>query len=162
MHRFSRHGALLASWGAAGTGPGQFTLPHHVWGDGLGTVYVCDREAGRIQLFDGEGAWRDELSARHWPGLLWPNAACLDPSGALVVAEAGHRISIWRRTAEPVRSLIATPGARWQLLARWGDVGDAPGQFIDCPHGLCVDPAGSIYVTEVPDTSDRITKFERL
>jgi hypothetical protein len=36
------------------------------------------------------------------------------------------------------------------------------GQFLDCPHGLCVDPAGSIYVTEVPDTPDRVIKFERL
>jgi sugar lactone lactonase YvrE len=162
VHRFSADGALLASWGTAGTGPGEFTLPHHVWGDGAGSVFVCDREAGRVQVFDAGGTWRDELSSRHWPGLLWPNAACIDPStGALVVAEAGHRISIWERTAEPVRSLIATPGACWRLLARWGDMGADPGQFLDCPHGLCVDSSGSITVTEVPDAPDRITRFER-
>ena len=162
VHRFAADGSLRRSWGEEGTGPGRFTLPHHVWGDGNGTIFVCDRESGRIQLFDGQGTYRDELSCRHWPGLLWPNAACLDPSGALVVAEAGHRISIWERTDEPIRSLIATPGSRWRLLARWGDVGSGPGQFLDCPHGLCVDAGGSIYVTEVPDTPDRITKFERM
>ena len=162
VHRFAGDGTLVASWGAPGTGPGEFTLPHHVGGDGKGTIYVCDRESGRVQLFDERGAYRDELSARYWPGLLWPNAACVDPSGALVVAEAGHRISVWERTDEPIKSLIATPASRWRLLARWGDVGCEPGQFLDCPHGLCVDASGSICVTEVPDTPDRITRFERV
>jgi sugar lactone lactonase YvrE len=162
VHRFSPEGTLLGSWGEAGHGPGQFTLPHHVSGDGKGTIYVCDRESKRVQLFDLKGGYLDELSDAFWPGLLWPNMACVDPTGALVVAEAGHRVSIWRRTTEPIRSLIKTPGSRWQLLARWGDVGSEPGQFLDCPHGLCLDTAGNIYVTEVPDTPDRITKFERV
>lgn len=162
VHRLAADGTLLGSWGEEGHGPGQFDLPHHVWGDGAGTIYVCDRESKRVQLFDRAGRYLDELSDRFWPGLLWPNVACLDPSGALVVAEAGHRVSIWRRSSEPVRSLIRTPGSRWQLLARWGDVGSEPGQFLGCPHGLCLDPRGDIYVTEVPDTPDRITKFERV
>jgi hypothetical protein len=55
-----------------------------------------------------------------------------------------------------------TPGARWQLLARWGDVGSDPGQFLECPHGLCLDPWGSIYITEVPNAPNRIQKFERV
>jgi sugar lactone lactonase YvrE len=162
VHRFAPNGTLLGSWGSAGQGPGQFTLPHHVSGDGKGSIYVCDRESRRVQVFDETGAYRDEPSDRFWPGLQWPNVACVDPSGALVVAEAAHRVSIWRRTSEPVRSQIKTPGARWQLLARWGDMGSKPGQFLDCPHGMCLDSAGSIYVTEVPDTPNRIQKFERV
>jgi len=160
VHRFSPDGRLLGSWGSRGEGPGELTLPHHVSGDGKGSIFVCDRESRRLEVYDQAGVYRDELSSQLWPGVLWPNAACVESSGAVVVAEAAHRVSIWERTAEPVRSLIKAPGGLWRLLARWGDFGDEPGQFLDCPHGLCVDPAGSIYVTEVPATPDRIHKFE--
>jgi DNA-binding beta-propeller fold protein YncE len=37
--------------------PGEFHLPHSIWIDGQGTVYVCDRENSRIQLFSLEGRY---------------------------------------------------------------------------------------------------------
>jgi hypothetical protein len=80
VHRFSSEGVLLGSWKPAGRGPGQFTLSHHVSGDGKGGIFACDRESKRVQLFDETGTYRDEFSARFWPGLEWPNAACVDPS----------------------------------------------------------------------------------
>jgi DNA-binding beta-propeller fold protein YncE len=52
----------VREWGAAGTGPGQFRLPHSIQVSPNGDVYVADRENGRIQRFDLEGRYQGEWS----------------------------------------------------------------------------------------------------
>jgi DNA-binding beta-propeller fold protein YncE len=59
---YSADGKKLREWGSAGTGPGQFRLPHSIQVDDQGTVYVADRENGRIQRFDRQGAYLGEWS----------------------------------------------------------------------------------------------------
>ena len=54
-------GKKVREWGSAGIGPGQFHLPHSIVIDGE-TLYVADRENGRIQLFDLDGKYLDEFS----------------------------------------------------------------------------------------------------
>ena len=60
---YNAAGKRIREWGAPGTGPGQFQLPHGIAIDGEGIVYVADRENGRIQRFTLDGAyigeWRD-------------------------------------------------------------------------------------------------------
>ena len=52
IHRFSPDGTLKSSWGLPGkTAGGEFHLPHSVWVDREGLVYVCDRENSRVQVF---------------------------------------------------------------------------------------------------------------
>lgn len=55
-------GRKVRQWGRAGTGPGEFNLPHSIAMSPEGNVYVADRENGRVQWFtpDGEylGEWR--------------------------------------------------------------------------------------------------------
>jgi DNA-binding beta-propeller fold protein YncE len=49
---------LISSWGEPGKKePGEFHLPHSLWIDEQGTIYVCDRENSRIQLFSLEGQY---------------------------------------------------------------------------------------------------------
>ena len=55
IHRFSRQGELILSWGRPGAGPGEFHLPHGVWIDRHGRVLVADRENDRVQVFTQEG-----------------------------------------------------------------------------------------------------------
>jgi sugar lactone lactonase YvrE len=162
VHCLSPEGALLRSWGRRGSGPGEFALPHGAAIDTAGNVLVADRENSRIQAFDATGQYRYELSSRQWPGILFPNKVVVDRQGIIYMAEAQHRLSIWSQSEEPEKPVLGAPAAPWKILARWGDLGSAPGQFLDCPHGLCVDSRGSIYVTEVPRTSDRVLKFERV
>ena len=162
VHRFSVDGKHQASWGSHGVEPGQFALPHSVGVDSSNRIYVSDRENSRIQVFDRDGAFLSQCSGASWAGLQWPNDVWVDAAGTIYVAEAGQRISIWQMVAQSVRSPIKTPGCNWQLLARWGDMGSEPGQFVDCPHSICVDSHGDIYTAEVPFNPDRVHKFERI
>ena len=59
---YTPQGTRVREWGAAGTGPGQFRLPHSIQIDSSGIVYVADRENGRIQKFDLEGRYQGEWS----------------------------------------------------------------------------------------------------
>jgi DNA-binding beta-propeller fold protein YncE len=59
---YSADGKKLREWGSAGTGPGQFRLPHSIQIDAKGIVYVADRENGRIQRFDRAGTYLGEWS----------------------------------------------------------------------------------------------------
>jgi DNA-binding beta-propeller fold protein YncE len=57
---YSADGKKLREWGSAGTGPGQFRLPHSIQIDGNDVVYVADRENGRIQRFTRDGKFLGE------------------------------------------------------------------------------------------------------
>jgi len=59
---YSADGQRLGQWGSHGTGPGAFHLPHGVQIDGDGTLYVADRENGRIERFDRTGRFLGEIA----------------------------------------------------------------------------------------------------
>lgn len=54
---YTEKGTKVREWGSPGTGPGQFHLPHAIQISSAGTVYVADRENGRIELFDLRGTY---------------------------------------------------------------------------------------------------------
>src|SRR5262249_4766909 len=57
---YTADGKKIREWGTAGTGPGQFRLPHSVQIDENDIVYVADRENGRVQRFDRQGKYLGE------------------------------------------------------------------------------------------------------
>ena len=143
VHRFSADGTLLQSWGEEGTGPGQFALPHGLRVDSRGRVLVLDRENRRMQIFDAEGTYIGE-----WPDLDGPNDLYIDSDDKVYMAEGNYRISVFDLDGE--------------LLARWGEQGEAPGQFANGPHGLWLDSQGDLYVAEVPFLDNRLQKFTQV
>ena len=75
---YSADGKKLNEWGAAGTGPGQFRLPHSIQIDENNVIYIADRENGRVQRFDRTGKYLGEwatygktFSLKLSPGALW-------------------------------------------------------------------------------------------
>lgn len=103
VHRFSPEGKHLYSWGAPGTGPGQFRLPHGIWLDRRGRVLVADRENDRVQVFAQSG----EFIAQ-WPTkLIGPATFWVDSDDNVYVPE--HNGGIF--------SVLTLDG---ELLARWG------------------------------------------
>ncbi len=146
VHHYSAEGELLHSWGSPGIDRGQFMCPHNISIDADDRLYVADREALRVQVFDGEGTLLDVWHDVHRPcgltvgqdGLVYigelNGVALMD--GALGI---GHRVSVYDRSGT--------------LLGRFGAVeeGSDAGQFI-APHSVAVDSRGDVYVGEVSYT----------
>ena len=85
VHRFSAGGELISSWGVPGKGaPGEFYLPHSLWVDSAGLVYVCDRKNQRVQIFSSEGE-----CVSQWTGLTEPVDICMDGEENVFVHEGG-------------------------------------------------------------------------
>jgi len=146
IHKFSPAGKLLTSWGGPGIAPGEFNVPHNLYGDADGRIYVADRENHRIQIFDGEG----KLEAQ-WHGLHRPCAICASKgdSPLFFIGEVGPGLPVNRNFPNlgPRLSVVASSG---RILARIGTEPAGPGltQFI-APHALAVDSRGDLYVGEV-------------
>jgi sugar lactone lactonase YvrE len=146
IHRYSPTGERLQSWGTAGIDPGQFMVPHNLAIDTDDRIYVADREAHRVQVFDLDGSL---LAA--WNNIHRPCGMTCGPDGNIYIGELngvalmddalgiGHRVSVYDRE-----------GTR---LGRYGapEEGSDPGQFI-APHGIAVDSRGDVYVGEVSYT----------
>ena len=75
---YTGDGQKIREWGTAGTGPGQFRLPHSIQIADDDSVYVADRENGRVQRFDQAGTYLGEWAAfgktfslKAEPGAMW-------------------------------------------------------------------------------------------
>src|SRR5437763_3011633 len=58
---YTADGKKVREWGSAGTGSGEFHLPHSIVVDENGILYVADRENGRIEKFDLDGKFLGEF-----------------------------------------------------------------------------------------------------
>jgi NHL repeat len=138
VHRFSRDGKLLSSWGEPGkTAPNQFHLPHSVIVDSQGLVYVCDRENSRVQVFTGDGKF-----VKMWTDIHRPTDIALDGDGNFYVSEL-------ECDGSPPRVSVVDPEGR--VLARWNS---------RSAHGLWVDSHGDIYLALTGDHS--VDKYLRV
>lgn len=132
VHRFSSQGALIDSWGKPGkTEPGEFHLPHSLWVDRQGQVYVCDRENSRVQVFTPAGKFLSQ-----WRDIHKPTDICFDQQEIVYVSEQRPSISVLEKNGK--------------VLARF----DSPSG-----HGLWVDSGGDIYLASVSGKS--LTKYAR-
>jgi len=133
VHRFSSQGALLDSWGKPGKQePGEFHLPHSLWVDRQGQVYVCDRENSRIQVFTGAGKFLSQ-----WRDIVKPTDISFDAEEIAYVSEQRPSISVMDKSGK--------------VLARF----DTPVSG----HGLWVDATGDIYLASVG--GKKLIKYER-
>ncbi len=71
---FDAEGKFVKAWGEFGSGPGQFVLPHMIVVDSRGTLFVADRNSGRIQLFDQTGRFLGQWTNLIMPWGLWISA----------------------------------------------------------------------------------------
>ena len=60
--KFDRNGRFLLSWGSRGSDAGQFDTPHSLATDAQGNVYVADQGNKRIQVFDGSGHVKSQIT----------------------------------------------------------------------------------------------------
>ena len=137
VHRFAADGRLRMSWGEPGkTGPNQFHLPHSLLVDQGGTVYVCDRENNRVQVFSADGQF-----LTMWTDLRRPLDISMDRDGILYISEGGVD------GLSPRMSLMDKHG---HVVARWDSLS---------AHGSWVDAHGDIYLAL--GTRARVDKYVR-
>ena len=87
IHRFDASGAHVHSWGGAGSGAGEFAIPHGIAIGPDGTVYVADRENDRVQLFNPDGAFITQ-----WSGFHRPTDIYLDKDNHVFVCDMSTRV----------------------------------------------------------------------
>lgn len=131
IHRFDREGRLQASWGGPGAAPGGFSNPHSVLVLSNGEVAVADRDGGRVQLFQDDGARVREVP------LVGRPAALAEAHGHLVVAELAYPDG----STTPAISIIARDGTIQARVTSF-----AGGEPFGVPHGLAGDDRGILVV----------------
>ena len=168
VHVYTGEGEYKFSWGDSGIDAGQFMRPHNIAIDADDRVYVVDREAHRIQLFDARGNFLEMWNNIHRPDamVLWQDhiyVGELNAPGPPPPAGApglGHRVTIYDLKGNRV-CMFGAP-----------EEGEGAGQFI-APHGIAVDSKGDVYVGEVsytirgshmdpPQELRSISKYERV
>ena len=150
VHIFNSKGQLKRSWGEPGDGPGQFRLPHGIAVDAEGKVYVCDREADRIQIFSPDGEFLSE-----WRDTQRPTHLCFDSQGRVYVTELAWHEGDKSYSLGPItegktrHARMTIYDRKGKVLTRWGTPqATAPGSFA-APHGLALDSKNDLYVSEV-------------
>jgi sugar lactone lactonase YvrE len=121
--KFSKEGKFIKSWGTKGAGNGQFNTPHSLAIDSRGRVWVCDRGNKRLQVFDQEGRYLDQMTQFGTPASIFITA-----SDVIYVADPAPENQIVIGTAD---------GKVLEKIAG-----------LDSAHGIAVDSGGTIYVAE--------------
>jgi DNA-binding beta-propeller fold protein YncE len=104
-----------------------------------GFVYVCDRGSDRVQVFQKDGTYVDEIfieTATRGAGAVWDVAFSPDPGQTFlyVVDGMNEKIHVVRREG-------------LEYVYNFGDGGRTPGQFYGA-HSIATDSDGNIYTTE--------------
>jgi len=130
--------------------PRQFRNPVHcVERSNDKLIYVCDRQADRIQVFTPDGKFVKEAHyARETlgSGSTWDLAFSKDPQQRFIFLADG--------TNEKVRVILRETLTE---ITNFGDGGRQPGQFYGV-HSIAVDSKGNLYTTETYE-GKRLQKF---
>lgn len=141
IRKFTSEGKLIKTWGEAGSGPGQFNVPHALALDTRGRLFVADRANHRIQIFDQEGKFIDE-----WKQFSRVSGLFIDRNDNLYAIDSESS---------------ATRHPDWKTGIRIGKTTEdkvlafIPPHQTDQPYGaagegVAVDPDGNVYGAEGP------------
>lgn len=158
-------GEIKRYWGAYGNQPSdddlgrydpeaplaqQFRNPVHCaepTEDGL--VYVCDRPNDRIQVFQTDGTFVEEMRIAPQTlgdGSTWDIAFSRDPEQTYMYLADGKNMKVYVMNRKSL-----------EILTSFGDGGRQPGLFF-AVHSIATDSEGNIYTTETYE-GKRVQKF---
>lgn len=137
VHRFTRDGQLVESWGTPGKAEDQYHLPHSIAIDPEGRLYVADRANKRIKILSPDG----ELLGM-WTGMGGPNDITRGKDGVFYIAE---------QEDGDKPAYICVRDSAGEVLARLET------RHV---HGVGVDSRGDVYAGLTVDRS--VDKFVRV
>lgn len=131
---------FIDSWGALGSGPGQFNTPYGVATDAAGNVFTTEYDNLRVQKFDPGGryltSWSTTVNGERF-GCL--GGLAVDRAGSVYVVEVGNGCGGKNRV-----SRFSNSGT---FMTSWGGSGSGPGQFGNST-AVAVDNSGYVYVLD--------------
>jgi sugar lactone lactonase YvrE len=138
VHRFTKDGELIQSWGQPGkSAPGEFHLPHSMAISPDGTLYVSDRANQRVQLFSPDGKF-----IGMWTGMGGPNDMARDKNGIFYLLE---------QATDTSKPSVSVRDGNGKVLTRWE---------MPHAHGMGIDSSGNIYVGRTKEL--RVDKYVRM
>ena len=124
---FNKEGNWLRGWGQTGSGQGQFKGIHGIVSDAAGNLYVADAGNNRIQVFDGQGTFKSQIT-----GIGSPQALCIT-SGPTQVLYSSNSNDAESMDGGEIYKVSLTG----QVLGKFGKAGRLPKEFgmvnaLDC------------------------------
>jgi DNA-binding beta-propeller fold protein YncE len=159
---FDREGHFLREWGQQGTkaqteagvGGVFFRVVHCAVMGNDGFVYVCDRNGGRIEVFDKMGNFQRNILIRSKFASL---SAGSDAGSPAWIAFSPDPAQKFMYVATGDEDVWIIDHATWQTLATFGQPGHQVGEF-DHVHSLSVNSKGDI-ITGETTTGRRVQMF---
>jgi tripartite motif-containing protein 71 len=136
-----------SSFGASGTGNGQFTRPGSMAIDAQGNLWVVDSNGNRVEKFNEKGEYLSQFGTKGTANgqLSRPTAIAIAANGNLWVTDSGNK-----RVEE------FTPAGTY--VAKFGAAGTGNGQFAGAgPEAVAIDLHGNIWVADT--FGGRLEKF---
>lgn len=125
--KFNRDGNWVTGWGQTGSGQGQFNKIRGIASDATGNIYVADAGNNRIQVFDGEGTFKSQIT-----GIGSPQAICISggPTQYLYSSNSNDPESMDNGEIYKIR-------LNGQVVGKFGRAGRMPREFgmvnsLDC------------------------------
>lgn len=124
---FNRDGNWARGWGQTGSGRGQFNKIRGIVSDAAGNVYVADSGNNRIQIFDGQGTYKSEIT-----GIGSPQAICISSGSPQYLYSSNSNDPESMDNGEIYK--IQLDG---RVVGKFGRAGKVPGEFgmvnsLDC------------------------------
>ena len=134
--KFDKNGTFLKTWGGEGSAPGKFNVAHAIAVDAQGRLWIADRENQRIQIFDQDGTFIEQMK---YAGL--PCSFQIGEQNIFMV--------------NGFTGQLLKMDLSGKVLAVTGKPGKGLGEFGEA-HFVAVSPRREIYVA---DTTGRLHKF---
>ena len=140
--KFAKDGKFLKTWGMKGDGPGEFDTPHALAFDSKGRLFVGDRNNNRIEIFDQEGNFIEQMTQ-----FSRPSGIFIDKQDTIYVADSESG-SVTDNHPGWKRGIRAGSIKTGQVLAFIPDPVENA-KDTSAAEGVAVDSKGNIYGAEV-------------
>jgi DNA-binding beta-propeller fold protein YncE len=137
--KFDPNGKFVKSWGSRGQEQSQFNTVHGIATDAQGNVYVADTGNKRIQVFDGNGTFKTQIT-----DVGSPSAICIT---------SGPRPYLYSSNSNPPEDIdsageIYKMELNGRIVGKFGKAGKLPKEF-GTVNAISCRSENELYVGEI-------------